>query len=170
MATHKIYLSLGSNLGDRAAQIEKALTRLSEEGVRITKRSSLYETEPVEFHKQGWFLNCAVEAETILTPKQLLRVVRDIEKELGRKRVVRSGPRTLDIDILIYDDVLMSGKDLEIPHPRMSHRRFVLIPMVEIAPSLRHPALHLTMSQLLEATSDRSQILPWRGHTVIVKE
>jgi 2-amino-4-hydroxy-6-hydroxymethyldihydropteridine diphosphokinase len=161
MAIHKIYLSLGSNLGDRALQIKKALKQLEEEGVRIAKRSSMYETEPVEYHKQGWFLNCAVEAETELTPKQLLRVVRNIEKELGRKRVIRSGPRTLDIDILIYDDVLMRGEELEIPHPRMGQRRFVLIPMAEIAPSLRHPELHLTMAQLLAATPDRSQVLPW---------
>jgi 2-amino-4-hydroxy-6-hydroxymethyldihydropteridine diphosphokinase len=161
MAIHKVYFSLGSNLGDRALHIKKALKQLEEEGVRITKRSSMYETEPVEFHKQGWFLNCAVEAETELTPKQLLRVVRNIEKELGRKRVIRSGPRTLDIDILIYGETLTYGKELEIPHPRMAQRRFVLVPMAEIAPSLRHPALHLTMAQLLEATSDRSQVQPW---------
>lgn len=161
MAIHKVYLSLGSNLGDRALQIKKALKRLEEEGVRITRRSSMYETEPVEFHKQGWFLNCAVEAETELTPKQLLRVIRNIEKDLGRKRVIRAGPRTLDIDILIYDDVLIRGEELEIPHPRMAQRRFVLIPMAEIAPTLRHPELHLTMAQLLAATSDRSQVLPW---------
>jgi 2-amino-4-hydroxy-6-hydroxymethyldihydropteridine diphosphokinase len=161
MAIHKVYLSLGSNLGDRALQIKKALKRLEEEGVRITRRSSMYETEPVEFHKQGWFLNCAVETETELTPRQLLRVVRTIEKELGRKRVVRSGPRTLDIDILIYGDTLLRGEELEIPHPRMAQRRFVLVPMAEVAPALRHPGLHLTMAQLLEATSDRSQVHTW---------
>jgi 2-amino-4-hydroxy-6-hydroxymethyldihydropteridine diphosphokinase len=161
MALHKVYLSLGSNLGDRALHIKKALKQLEEEGVHITLRSSMYETEPVEFRKQGWFLNCAVEAETELTPKQLLRVIRNIEKDLGRKRVVRSGPRTLDIDILIYDDVLIRGEDLEIPHPRMAQRRFVLVPMAEIAPTLRHPELHLTMAQLLEARPDRSQVLPW---------
>jgi 2-amino-4-hydroxy-6-hydroxymethyldihydropteridine diphosphokinase len=161
MALHKVYLSLGSNLGDRALHIKKALKRLEEEGVHITLRSSMYETEPVEFRKQGWFLNCAVEAETELTPKQLLRVIRNIEKDLGRKRMVRSGPRTLDIDILIYDDVLIRGEELEIPHPRMAQRGFVLRPMAEIAPTLRHPELHLTMAQLLAATSDRSQVLPW---------
>lgn len=159
MPTHTVYLSLGSNLGDRAAYIENALACLSNEGVRVARRSSLYETEPVEFHKQGWFLNCAVEAETELTPRQLLRVIRTIEKDLGRKRVVPFGPRTLDIDILLYGATLLRGNDLEIPHPRMDQRRFVLVPMAEIAPDLRHPALHLTMAQLLTATSDRSQVI-----------
>nr|HEV7952793.1 2-amino-4-hydroxy-6-hydroxymethyldihydropteridine diphosphokinase [Candidatus Acidoferrales bacterium] len=158
MPTHTVYLSLGSNLGDRAAHIEQALTRLGEEGVRIVKRSSFYETEPVEFLPQGWFLNIAVEAETELTPRQLLRVIRQIERELGRKRTVRAGPRTIDIDILLFDAKIMNAADLEIPHPRMTERRFVLVPMTEIASTLRHPALRLMMSELLAATKDRSQV------------
>ena len=96
MPTHTVYLSLGSNLGERAAQIESALARLAEENVRVVKRSLFYETEPVEFLAQGWFLNIAVEAETELMPRQLLRVIRNIERELGRKKIVRSGPRTVD--------------------------------------------------------------------------
>ena len=158
MPTHTVYLSLGSNLGDRATQIEQALARLAEEGVRIVKRSSFYETEPVEFLAQGWFLNIAVEAETELTARQLLRVIRQIERELGRKRTVRAGPRTIDIDILLFDAKIMNAADLEIPHPRMTERRFVLVPMTEIAPTLRHPALRLTMAELLAATKDRSQV------------
>ena len=157
MPTHTVYLSLGSNLGDRAAQIESALARLAEENVRIVKRSSFYETEPVEFLAQGWFLNIAVEAETELMPRQLLRVIRQIERELGRKRIVRSGPRTIDIDILLLGANIMSAADLEIPHPRMTERRFVLVPMAEIAPTIRHPVLRLTMTELLAATKDRSQ-------------
>jgi 2-amino-4-hydroxy-6-hydroxymethyldihydropteridine diphosphokinase len=158
MPTHTVYLSLGSNLGDRAAHIEQALARLAEEGVRIVKRSSFYETEPVEFLPQGWFLNIAVEAETELTPRQLLGVIRQIERELGRKRTVRAGPRTIDIDILLFGTSIVNATDLEIPHPRMTERRFVLVPMAEIAPTLRHPALRLTMSELLAATKDRSQV------------
>jgi 2-amino-4-hydroxy-6-hydroxymethyldihydropteridine diphosphokinase len=157
MPKHTVYLSLGSNLGDRAAQIESALARLAEENVRVVKRSSFYETEPVEFLAQGWFLNIAVEAETELMPRQLLRVIRQIERELGRKRIVRSGPRTIDIDILLFGANIMNAADLEIPHPRMTERRFVLVPMAEIAPTLRHPVLRLTMTELLAATKDRSQ-------------
>jgi 2-amino-4-hydroxy-6-hydroxymethyldihydropteridine diphosphokinase len=158
MPTHTVYLSLGSNLGDRAAHIERALARLDEEGVRIVKRSSFYETEPVEFLAQGWFLNIAVEAETQLMPRQLLRVIRGIERELGRKRIVRSGPRTIDIDILLFGTSIMRAAELEIPHPRMTERRFVLVPMAEIAPTLRHPVLRLTMTELLAGKKDRSQV------------
>jgi len=158
MPTHTVYLSLGSNLGDRAAHIERALARLAGNGVRITRRSSLYQTEPVDFQAQGWFLNLAVEAETELMPRQLLRVIRQIEKELGRKRIVRAGPRTVDIDILLYGASVVSAAELEIPHPRMTERRFVLVPMAEIAPALRHPVLRLTMVELLAATHDRSQV------------
>lgn len=158
MPTHTVYLSLGSNLGDRAAYIERALARLGEEGMRIVKRSSFYETEPVEFLAQGWFLNIAVEAETELMPRQLLRVIRQIERELGRKRIVRSGPRTIDIDILLFDANIARATELEIPHPRMTERRFVLVPMAEIAPALRHPMLRLTMAELLADTKDRSEV------------
>jgi 2-amino-4-hydroxy-6-hydroxymethyldihydropteridine diphosphokinase len=158
MPTHTVYLSLGSNLGDRAGHIERALERLAEENVRIVKRSSFYDTEPVEFLAQGWFLNIAVEAETELMPRQLLRVIRNVERELGRKRIVKSGPRTIDIDILLFGTSIMNAAELEIPHPRMTERRFVLVPIAEIAPTLRHPVLRLTISELLAATKDRSQV------------
>jgi 2-amino-4-hydroxy-6-hydroxymethyldihydropteridine diphosphokinase len=158
MPTHTVYLSLGSNLGDRAAHIEQALARLAEENVRIIRRSSFYQTEPVGFQAQGWFLNIAAEAETELMPRQLLRVIRQIERELGRKRIVRSGPRTIDIDILLFGANIVNAAELEIPHPRMTERRFVLVPMAEIAPALRHPVLRLTMVELLAGTKDRSQV------------
>ncbi len=158
MPTHTVYLSLGSNLSDRAAHIERALARLAEENVRVVKRSSFYETEPVEFLAQGWFLNIAVEAETELMPRQLLRVIRNIERELGRKRIVKSGPRTIDIDILFFGTSIMNAADLQVPHSRMTERRFVLVPMAEIAPALRHPVLRLTMAELLAGTKDRSQV------------
>jgi 2-amino-4-hydroxy-6-hydroxymethyldihydropteridine diphosphokinase len=158
MPTHTVYLSLGSNLGDRAAQIEKALSRLGEKCVRIVKRSSFYETEPVEFLDQGWFLNIVVEAEAELTPSELLNVILDVEKELGRERIIKSGPRTIDIDILLFDANTIHTEELEIPHPRMTERKFVLVPIAEIAPELRHPISGLTMSELLAATKDRSQV------------
>jgi 2-amino-4-hydroxy-6-hydroxymethyldihydropteridine diphosphokinase len=158
MPAHTVYLSLGSNLGDRAANIERALTRLGEEGVRIVRRSSFYQTEPVELRQQGWFLNITAEAETELMPRQLLRVIRNIERELGRKRIVKSGPRTIDIDILLFGENRVNAAELEIPHPRMTERRFVLVPMVEIAPAVRHPVLRSTMTELLAATDDRSHV------------
>ena len=163
MSVHTIYLSLGSNLGDRAAHLARAIERLSEDGVRIARRSSLYQTEPVEFLEQGWFLNVAVEAETELMPRQLLRVVRHVEHQLGRKRMVHAGPRTVDIDILLYGANIVRAAELEIPHPRMADRRFVLVPMAEIAPMLRHPVLRLNMTEMLAATTDRSQVRVWRA-------
>ena len=155
---HTAYLSVGSNLADRAANIERALALLKGAGVRIVRRSSLYKTEPVEFVSQGWFLNLAAEVETTLMPRQLLRATRRIEQEMGRRRIVRAGPRVLDIDILLYGTNIISTPELEIPHPRMADRRFVLVPMAELAPGLRHPVLKLTMLELLAATGDRSQV------------
>ncbi|HET9399990.1 MAG TPA: 2-amino-4-hydroxy-6-hydroxymethyldihydropteridine diphosphokinase [Candidatus Acidoferrales bacterium] len=156
---HTVYLSLGSNRGDRVAQIENALGRLEQAGVCIVKRSSLYETEPVGFHDQRWFLNCVVQAETSLMPRQLVRNAQRIERALGRRREsVRNAPRNIDIDVLLFGATVMRTAELEIPHPRIAERRFVLAPLAEIAPSLRHPTLHLTAVELLAATSDRSQV------------
>jgi 2-amino-4-hydroxy-6-hydroxymethyldihydropteridine diphosphokinase len=162
MSGHTAYLSLGSNLGDRAANIERALTLLDAAGVRIVRRSSLYKTEPVEFTAQGWFLNLAAEVETALMPRQLLLAIRRIEQEMGRRRIVRAGPRVLDIDILLYGTSIVRTAELEIPHPRMGERRFVLVPMAELAPGLRHSMLKLTMLELLAATRDRSQVIRWQ--------
>ena len=113
--------------------------------------------------QQGWFLNIAAEAETELMPRQLLRVIRNIERELGRKRIVRAGPRTIDIDILLFGENRVNAAELEIPHPRMTERRFVLVPMAEIAPAVRHPVLRLMMMELLAATADRSHVRRMRG-------
>jgi len=162
MSLHTAYLSLGSNLGDRAANLERALALLDGAGVRIVRRSSLYKTEPVEFTAQGWFLNLAAEVETALMPRQLLHTIRRVEQEMGRRRIVRAGPRVLDIDILLYGTSVMRTPELEIPHPRMAGRRFVLVPMAELAPGLRHPILKLTMLELLAATGDRSQVIRLR--------
>lgn len=159
--TKTIYLSLGSNIGDRAAHIARAVEALAAAGVRITRQSSLYATEPVDFRTQSWFLNCCVEAETELMPRQLLHVLQEIERALGCRRLVRRGPRTIDIDILFYGSSCISSPDLEIPHPRMAARRFVLAPLAEIASTLRHPALGCTISRLLAATSDQGRVTRW---------
>ena len=158
-----IFLGLGTNLGDRATNLEHALAQLSAEGVEIVRRSSLYATEPVGFAPQHWFLNCVVKAATELMPRQLLRVTQQVEHELGRRRTVRNGPRTIDIDILLFGTSVVSAPDLEIPHPRLTERRFVLIPLREIAPSVRHPTLHRSISELLAATPDRSEVRRWHA-------
>src|SRR5271168_280663 len=128
-----IYLSLGSNIGVRAGNIARAIAELARFGVRVVKRAVLFETEPVEVLAQDWFLNCVVEVETELTPVALMRALLGIERGMGRERVVPKGPRIIDMDILLYGSVVLREVDLEIPHPRMAERRFVLVPLAEIA-------------------------------------
>jgi 2-amino-4-hydroxy-6-hydroxymethyldihydropteridine diphosphokinase len=133
------FLSLGSNLGDREALLNQAIERLQAAGVRTVRRSTIHETEPRDFRDQPWFLNIAVEVETDLTPLALLASIQKIEAELGRQRTIPKGPRTIDIDILFYANLIIRTPELEIPHPRLTERRFVLDPLSEIAPDLRHP-------------------------------
>ena len=156
-----IYLSLGSNLGDRIANLEIAIEALSEIGIRILRRSSIYETEPVDFLEQPWFLNCVVEAETSLAPRQLLEELQSIERRLGSRKLVPRGPRIIDLDILFYGEVVIREAGMEIPHPRLAERRFVLVPLAELAPGLCHPVLRKTAAELLAATQDRSAVRIW---------
>ena len=145
-----IYLSLGSNIGDRERRLESAIQRLAAD-VRVLRVSPIYETEPVDYTGQRWFLNLVVEAGTDLFPLQLLARTQKIERSLGRVRTVPKGPRTIDIDILFHGNTVMRTATLEIPHPRIAQRRFVLAPLADLAPGWRHPVSRRTVAELLEA-------------------
>ncbi len=146
------YLSLGSNLEDRERNLKRALELLASPDIQIKRVSSIYETEPQELRDQPWFLNLVAEVETTLFPMQLLRRVRKIEKQLGRQRLVPKGPRTVDIDILLFGRFVINTPGLQVPHPRMQDRRFVLEPLAEIAPELRHPKTRRSVREMLDAT------------------
>jgi 2-amino-4-hydroxy-6-hydroxymethyldihydropteridine diphosphokinase len=148
---HKVvYLSLGSNLGDREANLRTAIEKLKEIGNPVAV-SSFYETEPVEVQSQPWFLNCAVKFDTEKMPRQLMSAILALEQEMGRQRKQQKGPRTIDIDILLFGSSVIGIPLLTVPHPRMHERRFVLEPLAEIAPDARHPVFKRTIRELRDA-------------------
>ena len=143
----RVYLSLGSNVGNRAQNLKRALTRLEDIG-RIVQVSHFYETEPVDFTAQPWFLNAVVALDTTQLPRELLNALLALEQSMGRKRDLPKGPRTIDLDILLYGDQTIHEDGLTIPHPALPARRFVLEPLAEIAPDLIHPVLKRSMRDL----------------------
>jgi 2-amino-4-hydroxy-6-hydroxymethyldihydropteridine diphosphokinase len=154
------FLSLGSNLGDREAHLLEALDRLEAAGIHILRRSSIYETEPQDLPHQPWFLNIVVEVETELFPRLLLARAQAIELGMGRRREVSKGPRPIDIDILLFGSFIIGTRELQVPHPRMSERRFVLEPLAELAPDLLHPVTGKTVREML-ANVQAQIIKPW---------
>lgn len=144
----RTFLSLGSNLGDREANLREALARLESPRFHVKRLSSFYETEPIGLTGQPWFLNIVAEAETSFFPMMLLDHTQRVERVMGRKKGALNGPRKIDIDILLFAHLMIESPRLTVPHPRMHERRFVLEPMVELAPDLPHPVLRKTMLDL----------------------
>jgi 2-amino-4-hydroxy-6-hydroxymethyldihydropteridine diphosphokinase len=155
-------LGLGSNLGNRELNLDRAIRYLTQLDLQIVKTSSIYSTEPVDEKNQDWFLNQVISAETTLEPEPLLIECLRIEERLGRKRRAPKGPRTIDIDILLYNRWVLEKENLSIPHPRLHLRRFVLVPLAEIAPQVIHPILLTPISALLESCPDRSQVVMYK--------
>ena len=158
MKATKVYLALGSNIGEREKNLRRAIAALAGAGVRVTRASSIYETEPVDYLEQAWFLNCVVEAETELRPVELLRALRGIESAMGSKKEFAKGPRLIDLDILFYGDEIVDEKELQVPHPRMAQRRFVLAPLAEIASGVKDPRTGKTVAHMFEESGDRSEV------------
>jgi 2-amino-4-hydroxy-6-hydroxymethyldihydropteridine diphosphokinase len=151
-----VYLSLGSNVGEREKNLRAAIAALGDAGVKVTRTSAFYETEPVDYLEQAWFVNCAVQGVTEVPALELLRDLRQIEARMGSKKLVAKGPRLIDLDILLYGQETIETPELQVPHPRMHLRRFVMVPLAEIAPEVVHPGLKKTVQELLEQAADRS--------------
>ena len=153
---NRVYLGLGSNIGDRGANLAIARDHIAAGGIQILRASSTYETAPREVIAQPWFLNQVIEAETALFPIQLLHRILKIERAMGRKRVAPKGPRVIDIDILLFGGAVVTAPELDIPHPRLAERRFVLEPLAELAPDLRHPVTLKSVREMLARVTDQS--------------
>ena len=153
------YIGLGSNLGDPIAELRGAVTELESRGVELRARSSLYRTEPVDALEQVWFVNAVAEIRFGGRPDELLQICLNVETARGRERTRRNQPRILDLDVLLLGDIVLASDELTVPHPRLHERRFVLEPMVQIAPDAIHPGLRKTMRDLLKECVDESKVV-----------
>lgn len=160
------FLSLGSNLGNRSGNLARARKLLREKGVEVLKASSVYETEPVDHLDQPWFMNQALQVRSSLDPQALLRLAQSVESAMKRVPTVAKGPRTIDIDIVLAGDTVLDTPDLVIPHPRLAQRNFVLVPLCEIAPEVRHPVLGQTIRELAAASADRARVIAKRRRPI----
>lgn len=157
------FIGIGTNMGDRKKHIAEAIQLLEKQtDVKIIRTSALYVTEPIGYVGQDWFLNCVVEVMTALPPHELLSHCMAIEEQMGRTRTMQWGPRIIDLDILLYNDAVIDDDELTIPHPNMDKRRFVLVPLVEIAPDIIHPKLNKTVTDLLQHLKDTHKVDVYR--------
>ncbi len=163
MKSNLVFLSLGSNLGDRLGLLRRSVEELNKAGVRTVHCSSIYETEPLLVHEQPHFLNQVCEAATAWPPEELLRACLTIEEALGRRRTTPKGPREIDIDILFYGDRVIAETDLVVPHPGLYSRKFVLVPLAEIAPDFGDPKTGMKVWELLRACGDTSEVRVYRA-------
>jgi len=152
----KYFLSLGTNLGDRKKNLNRAVVLLKRQGIKVVKSSSLYETQPVDFCFQPLFYNKVIEVESKLNPECFLAIIKKIEKNMGRKPAVSKGPRLIDIDVLIAENTIIHNEDLEIPHRELTKRNFVLIPFNEISPDTIHPVLKEKIKDMLKKSEDQA--------------
>jgi 2-amino-4-hydroxy-6-hydroxymethyldihydropteridine diphosphokinase len=150
-----VYIALGSNLGDRAENLRLAREQIDGPDVRLLRASSIYETSPRDVEDQPWFLNQVIECETDLFPRQLLARLQKIERGMGRKRTIAKGPREIDLDILLFGNAVVKAPELEVPHPRMADRRFVLEPLAELVPDKKHPGTRRTLREMLAKVANQ---------------
>lgn len=154
------YISIGSNLGNREENCRKAVNLLKEQGIKVVKLSSAVETRPWGLTDQPMFINMALSIETDMPPEELLAVIKCIESDMGRRPAIRWGPRIIDLDILLYEDLVIKSTSLEIPHPEMCNRDFVLKPLLEIAPDVVHPVLKKSIKEIAAANASRQNYFP----------
>lgn len=158
MSMRRVFIGLGSNIGDRRAHLVRARGGLAEAGLEVAQQSALYRTEPIEVIDQEEFINQVVGCETALGPEAVLDVCLAVERSMGRIRTRDKGPRVIDLDLLLSGDDIRSGGSLQVPHPRMHLRRFVLVPLAEISPGAWHPVLNRTAAEMLSMCPDRSRV------------
>jgi len=162
----RVFIGLGTNVGDRPSWIEQAIAALDETPhINVIRRASLYETEPVGPVDQSWFLNTVVEVDTDLDPDALLAQLKQIEADLGRQQRERWGPREIDLDLLLYGDSVIQTSELVVPHPELARRRFVLVPLAELAPDVAHPGLGRPVERLLRECADEKGVRPFSHET-----